>query len=640
MKKILFVFSVLLLMPFILKADWVSVDNKSPYSPPDVQIISDDINGTIIKIDLSGFVIEDLLTGNKNYQAIDLLTEIFTNEPGNPELPYIAKVLAVPDRSGISIEVLETGEVQVFKNIAVPPARINWLEGQPASPYDENTETYLSEEVYPKELVKIEPPGVFRDFRIARVSVFPIRYVPARNELQVIKTVTLKVSYGKGEVVNPKTTAKKAISPSFGKLYRSFIYNYQSVLDNFYEGKEEGHELMLCIMPDEFVASFQIYADWKRQSGTDIHITKFSDIGANASNPDIIKNHISDAYHNWDVPPTYVLIIGDDGIFPKKIVVYPDYSFPNEDYFVEVEGNDYFPEMMIGRFTNQGDYRMQVMINKFMMYEKTPYTANTDWFKKALVCANNEFISQVETKRFTASVMLEDGGFTSVDTLMSDADPWGGGCTVELDDVVNVINNGRSFLNYRGEGWYYGWYANCYDFSTSDVSNLNNGQKFTFVTSIGCGVAMYDSPGGNCFGEEWVEMGSLTSARGGIAFIGPTSNTHTTNNNKIDKGIYVGMFQEGLDTPGQALLRGKFYMYTIFGNDYYVTYHYKVYCILGDPSIHIWKDVPQNVNVSYPSTIPIGNHQVDFNITFASSGQPVANAEVCVTGEECFCYRH
>jgi len=75
---------------------------------------------------------------------------------------------------------------------------------------------------------------------------------------------------------------------------------------------------MLCIMPDEFVASFQIYADWKRQSGTDIHVTKFSDIGANATNPEIIKTHVSDAYHNWDVPPTYVLIIGDDEVFPKK----------------------------------------------------------------------------------------------------------------------------------------------------------------------------------------------------------------------------------------------------------------------------------------------------------------------------------
>ena len=73
---------------------------------------------------------------------------------------------------------------------------------------------------------------------------------------------------------------------------------------------------MLCIMPDEFVASFQTYANWKRQSGIDIHITKFSDIGANPTDFALIKNHITDAYHNWTIPPTYVLIVGDNGVFP------------------------------------------------------------------------------------------------------------------------------------------------------------------------------------------------------------------------------------------------------------------------------------------------------------------------------------
>ena len=485
--------------------------------------------------------------------------------------------------------------------------------------------------MYPNVYAEVESPSVFRDFRIARVSVFPVRYVPGKKELQVVSSITIRINYGAGEVVNPKITTKKAIAPSFGNLYRSFIYNYQSVLDKLYDGKEEGHELILCIMPDEFVASFQIYADWKRQSGTDVHVTKFSDIGANATNPDIIKNHIADAYHNWEYPPTYVLIIGDDGVFPKKIVTYPDYSFPNEDYFVEVDGNDYFPEMMIGRFTNQGDVRLQIMINKFLKYEKTPYTANTAWFKKGTVCSNNDYASQVEVKRFTADLMLEDGGFTSVDTMMSDP-----GCTYDINDILNAINNGRSYLNYRGEGWYYGWYASCYDFSTSDVSSLNNGEKFTFVTSIGCGVAMFDAPGGNCFGEEWIEMGSLSSPRGAAAFIGPTSNTHTQYNNKIDRGIYIGMFQEGMDTPGQALLRGKLFMYNCYGNEYYVQYHYKIYCVLGDPSIHIWKDIPLAVNVNYSSTIPIGNNQLEFTVTFASSGQPVENAEVCITGEEIF----
>lgn len=636
MRKNLLVIMVLLaLLPFQMKADWVSLDqNKTANTPPQVTLISDDNSSTVIKIDLAGFDITEFITEGKLYQSVDLLNEIFSNEPGFPGLPYIAKVLAIPNQAGISVEVLETGEIQTFEDIYLPPARVSWYEGASESPYVEDIKAYQSDKVYPKEYVRVEPPSIFRDFRIARISVFPVRYKPASKELQVVSSITIRVNYGPGEVINPKIAPKRPIAPSFGKLYRSFLFNYESVLNKLYGGKEEGHELMLCIMDDMFVESFQVYADWNRQSGTDVHVTAFSDIGANSNNPDIIKNHISDAYYNWEIAPTYVLIVGDDGVFPKKIVTYPNYSFPNEDYFVEVEGNDHFPEAMIGRFTNQGDYRMQVMINKMMLYEKEPYIEETDWFKKGVCCSNNLFPTQVETKRYAAGLMLEDGQFISVDTMMSDG--WGSGCTYNLYDVMNVINDGRSFLNYRGEGWSSGWSASCYYFNTSDVSNLNNGEKFTFVTSIGCGVAMFDTYGGNCFGEEWIQLGSLSAPRGAVAFVGPVSNTHTTYNNKIDKGIYTGLFWEGMDTPGQALLRGKLYMFNVFGTNYMVEYHYRVYCILGDPSLHVWMDIPLEVNVEHPSLITVGNNELEITTTFASNGLPVANAQVCLTGNDLF----
>ena len=635
LKKSLIIIIIAAFIPFKMNAEWVSMDkNKVSNTAPKVTLISNDDNSTIIKIELSGFNVKEFNKEGKTYQSVDLMTEIFSSESGFPDLPHITKILAIPDQSGVSVEIIEIGNIQTFKNIYLPPARLSWFEGQPESPYIENQEAYNSTDVYPKEFAKIDPPSVFRDFRIARLSVFPLRYIPAKNELQAVSSITVRINYGEGEVVNPKTSARKAISPSFGKLYRSFIFNYQNVLDKIYDGSEDGRELILCIMPDEFTESFQQYADWKRQSGIDVHVTKFSDIGANSSDPEIIKDHITDAYNNWEHPPTYVLIVGDNGIFPKKIVHY-DYSFPNEDYFVEIDGDDHFPEMMIGRFTNQGDYRMQVMINKYMMYEKTPYTDDTDWFMKAICCSNNAYESQVETKRFVAGLLLE-GNFTSVDTLMSDGTGWGGDCSMDLDDILYAINEGRSYLNYRGEGWSSGWYATCYDFFKSDVSDLSNGEKFTFVTSIGCGVAMFDTYGGNCFGEEWIQLGSLEEPRGGVAFVGPTSNSHTTYNNKIDKGIYMGMFQEGMDTPGQALLRGKLFMYEVFGTDPWVEYHYRVFCVLGDPSIHIWKDIPREVNVDHPASIPIGNNQMECTITFASSGLPVVNAQLCITGNEVF----
>jgi hypothetical protein len=623
-RKVTLAIVTILLIPFIVKAEWVSVTKKtSAPIPPKVTLISDDNNSSVLKIDISGFDLKNINTKNCEYQIADLLTESFITKPGFPELPYIAKVMAIPDRANVSVEILEIGKIHTFPNINLPPARESWQEGQPETPYIENLRAYGSNKIYPNEYVKIEPPSIFRDFRIARISVFPVRYTADKKELQIVTSITVRINYEQGQVKNPKTSRQKPIAPSFAQLYRSFIFNYENVLNKNYEGKENGHELMLCIMPDDLYESFQPYAEWKRQSGIDIHITKFSDIGANSSDPNIIKNHIVDAYFNWEVPPTYILLVGDDGVFPV-------YSYGDENYWSEIEGNDYFPDVMVGRFTNTSDYGLQVMTNKFLLYEKTPYLANTEWFEKGICCSNDAYASQIETKRFAAQKMLEYG-FNSVDTMMSDP-----GCTYSNSDVKNAINEGRSYLNYRGEGWSSGWWATCTPLNISDLSNLNNGQKLTFVTSIGCGVAMFDNGGSNCFGEEWIEMGSISNPKGAVAFIGPGGNTHTTYNNKIDKGIYVGMFQEGMDTPGQAMLRGKLYMYNVFGNTSYVESHYKLYCILGDPSIHIWKDVPQAITVDYPASIPFGNNTIEFTVTHTSTGQPVSNAVVCVTGDTVF----
>ncbi|NCA85945.1 MAG: T9SS type A sorting domain-containing protein [Clostridia bacterium] len=635
--KILFTLVAFYLSTYATTAQWQPLQPAATAgSAPEVTLLSQDASGAVLQITLPGFEIKTFETDGAQYQRISIMGETYTHEAGLAEVPYLAEILAVPDNASIEVEVIETGEVKTFRDISLPPARESWWEGDAETPYQENRAAYANNALYPAVAAQTEAPAIFRDFRIVRVSMFPFRYNAATKELRVATTMKVRVTFGTGEAINPKISARKPIAPSFGTIYRSFIFNYQQVLNELYGGREEGHELMLCIMPDEFTTSFQVFADWKRQSGTDIHITKFSDIGANANNPDIIKNHISDAWYNWETPPTYVLIVGDEGVFPHKIVSYPSYSFPNEDFFVEVEGNDYFPEMMIGRFTNQADYRMQVIINKNILYETAPYTDDETWFRKGTCCSNNDYDSQVETKRFTAEAMLTDGNFLQVDTLMSDGSGWGYNCSMDVDDIINALNNGRSYLNYRGEGWYSGWQASCYNFNTDDVSSLNNGQKFTFITSIGCGVAGFHSNGGNCFGEEWLQLGSLTAPRGGVAFIGPTSNTHTTYNNRIDKGIYEGMFREGMDTPGQALLRGKLYMYNVFGNEYYVEYHYKVFTTLGDPSVHIWKDTPRAVSVVHPEMIPVGNNELAIVITHTGTGLPVNNAQVTITSPDIF----
>jgi hypothetical protein len=635
MKKCFLLFAVLLISFTSNFAQWVSLNKTSPpESKPNVQLISDDFNSTVIKIEITGFRIKEINSNGKTYHSIDLGAMGISNETGLPEISYIAKILAIPDLGSVSYEILETSGVQKIEGINLPPVRKSWIEGEPETQYIENLSAYTSGDIYPAELIKIEDPVIFRDFRIARVSIFPLRYLPAKKEIEVYTSITLKIKYGDGLGINPKLSPQRPIAPSFDRLYKSIIFNYKEALQRNYNGQVLGYDLMICVMPDEFVTSFQPYADWNHKTGTFIKVVKFSEIGADGTNPVPIKNYISTAYTTWPNPPTHVLLVGDAGIAPVQYITLDGWDFVYDDYFVELTGNDFFPEMMIGRFTNQNDVKLRVFRNKLIAYERNPNTVETTWYKKGLVCADSEYPSMRVTKRFTAHEMLQFGYFSSVDSV------WDGyPCNGNVTTIVNMINAGRSFLNYRGQGWYSGWAPSdgCIAFQTSDVNNLNNTNKLTFVTSIGCGVANFAASGGNCFGEAWVKLGDESTYKGACAFLGPTSNTHTAYNNQIDIGIYQGMFEEGLDGPGEALLRGKFNMYEVFGgSDPYVNYHYKIYQVLGDPSLHIWKDTPRNISVNYTDTIGIGLSHPQILVTDAISGLPIANLLVCISGTDAY----
>ncbi len=614
-------------------AQWVPFDtNNEQPSSPEVTLISHDRNSTVIKIDLFGFNIQNLNTDQGVFQNIDLFADVFTNDAGSPSLPYISKIIAIPDNASVSYEIIEEGSIFNFKGILLPPARESWEEGAPETAYLIDEEAYKSELIYPSNYVSIDEPSVFRDFRITRLEVYPVRYIPSEREIQVVSSLTVKINYGNDEAVNPKTAPKRAIAPSFGALYKNTIFNYQEILDSEFNGKENGEEVLLYIVPDNFYPYFTEYFKWKTSSGWNVVVTKFSDISATANNPNTIQSHVSNLYFFSQDPPTYVILVGDDGIFPKKIVTYPSYSFPDEDFFVKVDGNDYFPEMFVGRIPSTTADILQLLLKKFMMYEKTPYMADTTWFRKGICCSNNAYLSQIETKRYTAQVMMDDGNFLTVDTLMSDgAIGTSQGCTMNLNMVLSAINDGRSFLNYRGEGWSTGWWANCYPFSTSQVNNVVNGEKLTFVTNIGCGVAMFNASGGNCFGEQWLKLGTIDNPRGAVNFVGPTSNTHTAPNNRVDKGIYIGMFQEGMTTPAQALLRGKLFLYQELGTDPMVEYHYNVYCDLGDPSTHIWKTTPRLIDADHPQTVEVYSDPFHVFVTYQSSGLPAINANVNIS---------
>jgi len=165
---------LIVLIHSISSAQWISIDKYSiPDSPPNVQLISDDATSTIIKVDLSGFQINEFTANGKTYQSISFDSEGITSEVGYPEIPHIAKVLAIPNHGSVSVEVVEVGNIQTIKGINIPPARESWEEGKPETPYLENMLAYNSEDVYPNNLQELKSLLCSEIFVLQEFQFFP-----------------------------------------------------------------------------------------------------------------------------------------------------------------------------------------------------------------------------------------------------------------------------------------------------------------------------------------------------------------------------------------------------------------------------------------------------------------------------------
>jgi hypothetical protein len=90
------------------------------------------------------------------------------------------------------------------------------------------------------------------------------------------------------------------------------------------------------------------------------------------------------------------------------------------------------------------------------------------------------------------------------------------------------------------------------------------------------------------------------------------------------------MFRSGLWSTGHALIAAVDGMYKVPLNRDTTEYLAKCYLLLGDPSTHVWQDVPQAATLTGPTRINVGTGEQTFSVKIGA--QPVKNAQVCVSG--------
>jgi len=438
----------------------------------------------------------------------------FLMEEGFPILPYKIEVLTFPlgtQICDIAVKPSDINVIYIDKKIApalkpVPGntrhMQIGITEG----------EIYKKSDPYPSEWVTYTiSTGIDNNERVIFLSIhtYPIRYIPASNEIMVIDGIEIEITY----------------RPSEEFLVQNDIYD------------------LVIIAPSKFSDTLQPLVNHKVNHGIQTIFVDLEKIyqgnyfpveGSNDAEK--IKYFIKNSIEQWGIE--YVLFVGgrQGGLFKERWLVPVRYTNLDDDsdekgflsdlYFSDIykyengqpvfddwdsngngiyaewHGNtrdvlDLCPDVYIGRLACKNKWEVDIMVDKIIEYETTT-AKNRDWFNRMIVVGGDSWPNSsdpyFEGEEENKAAIGYMNGFTalkiwtSLDTLQSP------------EDVIRSINQGCGFLFFDGHGNPMQWGTHPpYDeevfingLGVSDIYKLENKGMYPICIVGGCHNSQYN----------------------------------------------------------------------------------------------------------------------------------------------------
>lgn len=536
----------------------------------------------------------------------------YTAEAGYPELPMYSTLVAIPATGSFEIKVRESN-VSTKRNVLVKPV-FTTPEEESAKSFD--AKAYTSTQVYPALSYTNSSAQVMRDFRVVQISLYPVKYNAAGQELKVAGEISVDITFNDkpGENEMPQYSG---YSYAFRNIYESMISNFSQYRDVM---MAPASPRILLIYGNNTATEFQNklaeFVTWKRQKGFEVNAISTATIGSTSNTG--IKNYIQSQYNNLSTRPDFVILLGDtNGSYPIPAWTESMSSYGGEgDYpYTHLAGSDLLGDVFLGRISASNYSELDVILNKGYTLEKNVNTNPTSaaWLNKMLLIGDpsSSGISTQYVNRFIKELAMDfNPDYTFIEN-------YSGGFSSTMN---SGISQGVGFFNYRGYISMSGW---------SPSSSLMNGVKLPHATIITCSTGSYANSTSTT--ESLIRLGTSAVPAGSVTAIGmATSGTHTMFNNCLNAGIYDGIFSHGMRTMGEALLNGKLYIKSIYASthDNQANYFSHWCNLMGDPTVEVFTGIPKTLSLVAPSSVPLGTNVVDMQVV---DGFGVGVSNVTVT---------
>ena len=151
---------------------------------------------------------------------------------GYPNLPMLNQLIEVPHNANIRIEIIEDNTTTydlinygITSNIIPIQPSLSKSDNLNNIIFHKDQEIY-SNNLYKKELIKVENKGLLRQVRITNLMISPIEYNPIENKIIVHENIKIRLHF---DNANFDLTNEKKIqyySPYFEPIFNQFLPNY------------------------------------------------------------------------------------------------------------------------------------------------------------------------------------------------------------------------------------------------------------------------------------------------------------------------------------------------------------------------------------------------------------------------------
>ena len=573
------------------------------------QLKNSNSQNTIIEFNLGNISFER----REGYHVISG-SEGNTRDVGLPELPTYTFNYSIDYNYDYEVSLNEN-DYTIHENIDLYPSQPIYNVNQEKT-FIKNNQIYSKNEIYPETKITSKRSSI-RGYDLLTIELTPYEYNPKTKQLKVFNNLEVVISESNLRTTDSNRTPRSRI---FENIYQNSVINN----DDYQDTRSFQKPSVLYICGGNIASSPYLnpLVEWRHKQGYVVNVVSTSQTGSNTTD---IKNYITNAYNNWQNPPEHVCLIGDanGSINVPTYTVYGGNGWSSaqgegDHPYTLIEGNDLLPDLSIGRISIRSTTELITAINKIIGYEKN-YSGETDWLNRMALVGDpsDSGISTIITNQYIEQIAETHGGITDIETQY-------GGSNYD-DFMVNQINEGVAYLNYRG---FYGFS----NFTTNDVAQLNNGYRLSFISTITCGTGSFATET-TCMTESLYRAGTSVSPRGAVAVVGTAqSYTHTAFNNIVNMGIFDGIFLHESSTAGEAHIYGKLAIDEIYPqNPNDNVYLFQTWNnLLGDPSLQLWTSAPETMVVQHNQMVINGSDNFQVSVT-SETGNPIEGAIVTLS---------